>query len=244
MGLFSKLFHKKKIKKKEEPKSIFDIKITSPNHNETLEDKEREDIEIKNILEYEKNSSNPKFHRTESEKNASFDFSFKYKEEITLLENQLIDYKNSTFKTNDIDTKIQKCKATINIYNKFKNFCYSKGIGGKIYFDDMWEHCHNSKNPDFSYIQNVKDKYDYLINNRNELILKQMKDIKINNFKKVAEEQLTHYIKNNPSVLQKYLYEEFDSDYKGIIKSALQSMDKNNKITRKKHGSSYELYIK
>lgn len=244
MGFLSRLFHKKKFIKQEEPKSIFEIKVNPPAYHQTAEDKERQNQEIKNILEYEKNSSNPKFHRTKSEENASFNFFFKYKKRIDLLQNELINSINLIAKTKDVDIKIQRCKDAIIVYDKYKNFCYSKGTGGKIYFDDMWEHCHNSKNPDFSYIQNVKDEYDYLINNRAKLIFEQQIDIKISKFKRVSEKELKAYIKNNPGILQKNIYKEFDTDYKNVIKSALESMDKENKIIRKKYGNSYELYIK
>lgn len=243
MSLFSKLFHKKKVIKKEQPKSIFEIKGKASTPHKISTDEERQNEEIKNILEYEKNSPNPKFHRTKSMENLSDNFFVKHKTKIDSLENELMNSINLMAKTKDVDIKIQRCKDAINVYDKFKNFCYSKGTGGKIYFDDMWEHCHNSKDPDFSYIQDVKDKYNYLINNRAKLIFKQQTDIKISKFKKVAEKELKAYIKNNPGILQKDIYKEFDTDYRNVIKSTLQSMDKENKITRKKHGNSYELYI-
>jgi tetratricopeptide (TPR) repeat protein len=56
--------------------------------------------------------------------------------------------------------------------------------------------------------------------------------------------ELIPYIKNNPGILQKDIYKNFNMEYKYLIQQILYDMDKNNKIIRKKHGNSYELYIK
>ena len=55
------------------------------------------------------------------------------------------------------------------MYEDFKKFCYSKGEGGKIFFDDRWEYCHNSKNPCFSYIQSTLDKKAFLLRRMAEI---------------------------------------------------------------------------
>lgn len=55
--------------------------------------------------------------------------------------------------------------------------------------------------------------------------------------------ELPPYIKNNPGILQQDVYKNFDLEYKDMIRSLLYYMDKNNTITRKKHGRSYELYM-
>ena len=62
--------------------------------------------------------------------------------------------------------KIKACDAVINSFEKCKKFCYGKGKGGTIYFQDMWEYCHNSKNQQFSYIDSFvelkEELQDYL----------------------------------------------------------------------------------
>lgn len=76
---------------------------------------------------------------------------------------------------------------------------------------------------DASDFENWKNKLHYQIKLSNELI---------------------PYIKNNPGILQKDIYKNFNMEYKYLIQQILYDMDKDNKIIRKKHGNSYELYIK
>lgn len=103
--------------------------------------------------------------RTEKEENMSFEFSEKYSEKLTILEDAIYEaaqnigntgkrwLKNAT--KEEILEKIKLCDFAINTFNECKKFCYGKGKGGTIYFQDMWEMCHNSKSPCFSYIDNI-----------------------------------------------------------------------------------------
>lgn len=52
---------------------------------------------------------------------------------------------------------IEQCHKAIDAFESFRNYCYKKSKDGQIYFNDMWEHYHNSKDPCFSYIQSTKD---------------------------------------------------------------------------------------
>ena len=54
-------------------------------------------------------------------------------------------------KYKDMD-RIKHLEKLIKQYNDFKKFCYKKGPCFKKYFQDQWEHCHNSRNKDFEYI--------------------------------------------------------------------------------------------
>lgn len=49
--------------------------------------------------------------------------------------------------------RIKGLQTLISFFYTFKSECEAKGECFKKYFDDMWMHCHNSKNPDFVYIQ-------------------------------------------------------------------------------------------
>lgn len=62
----------------------------------------------------------------------------------------------------EIEIKIQACQNALSIYDDFKAFCYNQGRGGALYFNEMYEHCHNSKNPDFRYIQSAEIKLETL----------------------------------------------------------------------------------
>lgn len=123
--------------------------------------------------ESERNSSNPKFHRTEIEKDLSFEFYEQYFDEASKAEATIYDRVQAasgayirwskTASVEEIKQKIALLDEAITAYDDFKKFCYSKGDGGKIFFDDRWEYCHNSKNPCFSYIQSVLDEKTFLL---------------------------------------------------------------------------------
>lgn len=112
--------------------------------------------------------NNPKFYRSNHEKELSFNFSIKYEKEIKLYEDSIYNLGITIIKIKDkwiknanndeLSEKIELCNKFIDIYNKFHNFCYRKGKGGTIYFQDMWEYCHNSKNPCFSYNSLIMNK--------------------------------------------------------------------------------------
>ncbi len=104
-------------------------------------------------------SYNPKFHRTESEKELDFNFFFKYKNEIEKYENLIYAFMESNF--------IEDTVKSILAFDDFKKFCFSKGKGGKLYFEDSWLNCHNSNNARFSYrdriVENLDNIYEYCL---------------------------------------------------------------------------------
>lgn len=114
------------------------------------------------IIKDEKNSSNPKFNRTFEEDELSYEFSQEYSQDIDKLEK--IIYEGMNFNEsdlNEIKQSIYKCNKSIQAYYELKKFCY-KHKGGKIYFQDMWEFCHNSKNDCFEYVEQLYDTKKYL----------------------------------------------------------------------------------
>lgn len=121
---------------------------------------------------YEK-LSNQKFNRTLDEQEQSFKFLQKYKKVISKIESKIYLSKNNTLKSNSnnklsIIIAILQCNKSIFYYSKLKKFCYQNG--GQIYFQDMWEYCHNSQNDCFEYIteiQNLKIQLINLLNNYN-----------------------------------------------------------------------------
>ena len=123
--------------------------------------------------EYYRNSPNPKFHRTDREQELSFEFAEKYSSEALLAEEAIHEkvqnaaraYKkcSKTARIEDIRKGIILIDDAINAYNNWKNFCYSHGEGGKIYFDDFWELCHNSNSPCFSYISGCLEEKNLLL---------------------------------------------------------------------------------
>lgn len=49
--------------------------------------------------------------------------------------------------------RIRQIEGLIVHYYNFKNFCYSKNECFVKYFQNSWEHCHNSRCKDFEYIE-------------------------------------------------------------------------------------------
>lgn len=123
------------------------------------------EITKQQAMEQCEQSKNPKFHRTFKEEELSFSFSQRYDKQISILEDEIYQstenigkagihwMKNAT--KEELLCKIALCDNAIEIFEKCKRFCYSKGKGGMIYFQDTWEYCHNNKNECFSFIDMV-----------------------------------------------------------------------------------------
>lgn len=102
---------------------------------------------------------------SDHEEELSFLFSTKYASEVAMYEGQLYDKVGAVGPAGrrwakeataaDISEKIRRCDEAIDVYNTFRDFCYQHGRGGQVYFGSMWEHCFNSHNPDFSYIEST-----------------------------------------------------------------------------------------
>ncbi len=89
----------------------------------------------------------------------------------------------------------------------------------------MYEHLHNSKIPDFSYIDSVQEYLDYNVHK---------KDVTI--------PQILSAIGDN-GIIQKNIYEFVDSD-KSDIQKVIRELESENKILREKKGNSYLLTLK
>lgn len=106
--------------------------------------------------------------RSDEEENLISDFYTEFEQTLSLAEEKLYRLANDISHGKTLDERILNVRKVISHYEHFKNFCYSKGSGGRMYFDDMWEHCHNSKNPDFSYIDQFKELLEKWIERRDE----------------------------------------------------------------------------
>lgn len=134
--------------------------------NTILEDgltvKEHMEIGYENTKHKIETSSNPKFHRTFDERKQSLEFSSQHSKIIKKYENKI--YLNKEMNISNkflILIAILKCNISIHYYYKLKKFCYKNN--GEIYFQDMWEYCHNSKNECFEYITETKELKEKLL---------------------------------------------------------------------------------
>lgn len=119
---------------------------TMPLHIENVKDTHNKNAQAKS-------AANPIFNRSWEEQDKKFQFHQKYYGTIQSLENNI-------YSSNDqlIESRIISIRA----FNSLQRFCYSKGKAGKLYFDDMWLHCHNSKNSCFSFKDSIKNQLENL----------------------------------------------------------------------------------
>jgi hypothetical protein len=123
-------------------------------------------IGTQHAIKREKQSKNPIFHRTEREEELSFQFECNHWDEIQKRIDSFIEcYKLACAET-DSNKKIELLEKTIVQFEKAKKWFY-RTKGGTIYFQDMYEHLHNSRNEDFSYIDQVKEDLEECIEERN-----------------------------------------------------------------------------
>ena len=90
----------------------------------------------------------------------SAEFSSEYQGLIQQFEDILVDCNVAMRKTKDPEILRQLYTEASSIFEKFKAFCYQAGPGGQKYFDDMWMHCHNSKNPDFCFLDPMRERME------------------------------------------------------------------------------------
>jgi hypothetical protein len=105
---------------------------------------------------------NPKFNRTLFEEQMKRAFSKEYYEIITKIKKIIYEEIRKAKVIKDPEIQFEQCMIAIKTYELARLFCYSKGQGGRIYFDDLYEHCHNSKNPCFSFLEDTVSKMDSL----------------------------------------------------------------------------------
>lgn len=178
-------------------------------------------------LEYENLSSNPKFHRTAQEKELSFRFSTEYGRQVHALENNFEALYRTAANEKNINQKISMLNEALDSFEHAKNFCYSKGRGGIIYFQDMWEYLHNSQKPCFSYADNIR-------NALNEALLE--RDIIIPG--------ILNAIREKGYIMQKDLYKLLPTVERRHLQYVVQKLERDNYITKTKSGNSYELRLK
>jgi predicted transcriptional regulator len=177
-------------------------------------------------LNREKVSSNPKFHRTEREDELSYQFECTHGNKVCQLERNFENLYRAAYQTDDISECIRLLEESALAFEKAKKFCYSKGKGGTIYFQDMWEYMHNSQNDCFSYLDNILDALEELKRKR-DIIIPSVLDA----------------IRNNDGILQKNIYSYFPDIKKSEIQAIIKELETNGTITRTKKSNSYELHI-
>ena len=206
-----------------------------------------EDIEYLRATDYErvseryKNSPNPKFHRSREEEQKKYTFATNNAEYIDTLE-QAISLPD-LYSFDSIDAAIDHTQRALIATQELAEYC-SKIEAGRLYFEDRWLHSYNSQNPDFSFIDRIKERYSDLTHNYET----RKHDFEIHkkrqNFLKTADDEVYKIILNNPGILQKDVHKHFDADLKPTIGTAISHLIKDGRLDRTKQSNSFALHVK
>ena len=177
-------------------------------------------------LRAEKESDNPKFHRTEREEDLSFNFMMKHESELCPLVDKFEYLYRAAYKTDDLSQRIELLERSLAAFEKAKKFAYSKGKGGTIFFQDMYECMHNSRNSCFSYADIIQDCLDSTTQERDILI-----------------PGILQIVTDNDGILQKNIHEKLPSVSKSDIQREIRKLENEHVLTRTKKSNSYELHI-
>lgn len=184
-----------------------------------LNEKKWEDfvnISSKKVKVEEEKINNPCFHRTPKEEELADQFFIKYSDIIARHEKEIyMDEKD------DVETLKKRLEA----FRKFKDYCYKKSIGAKLYFQDAFEYLHNTNNDCFSYEEEIIARINYL---------EDMED---------AEIQIINLLKDKKEIFQKDLHTYIDKFDKYFLRSLILQMEKEGKIKRDKYKNTYKLYL-
>lgn len=122
------------------------------------------------------------------------------KSEIKPYEDIMIGFAASLKEQKNVEDRIEILKALIESYYDLKRKCSSLGHTYAEYFSDTWEHCRNSQNKDFAYIDRFEEELSELLSKKDELIAEQALHEKE---KVYLKERVRTIIKNNSPILQK-----------------------------------------
>lgn len=181
------------------------------------------ELSYQEALRQEVNSTNPKFHRTDSEEELAFNFYSKYVEQINRLVNLFENPYHEESRTYNYQDKIALLELAIENFDKAKKWCYSKGKGGQIHFDDMWMNLHNSQTECFSYATQIQHRLDFI---KTLMVIRQ---------------QILDIVNQTPGILQKDIYKFFNEEQKSDVVYAIKDLVKDDCLLKEKKGNSYSL---
>lgn len=181
------------------------------------------ELGYQDVFRKEANTSNPKFHRTDREEDLAFNFSQKYEVQIKNLEHSFESPYREEQKTFNYKDKIVLLELALDNFDTAKKWCYSKGKGGQLYFDDMWMNLHNSQKECFPYTDIIQERLVFI--------------------KSIAavRQQILDIVNQTPDILQKDVYKFFRAEQKSDVVYALKELEKDDCILKEKKGNSYSL---
>lgn len=197
--------------------------------NKPISDEEVSDLiklGYQHAIEREKQSKNIKFHRTSKEEELSFQFEMNHGDGIDKHVSSFEECYELACEEDDLSKKIELLEKTIIQFEKARTWFY-RTKGGTIYFQDMYEHLHNSRNDDFSYIDQVKEDLDEYIEERDYII-----------------SEILEIIKSSDGILQKDIYQHLPDVSRADVQRIIRHIESEGLITKEKSKNSYLLTIK
>lgn len=237
IALLARMFERKRLSAAKKASVKIEMRMYENGHEVSLEEVEQE--RQARQARYE-NHPNPKFHRTKEEQELSFDFHRNHYAEIKKREDAMVNTSDET--TDDVgDTvaaEIESLRKKLERFEELKKWC-SQFPGGRLYFEDMWEHLHNSRNPDFSYGDQIRDELSYLESHQDELrAAHEIYKIESSDL----ENRLLDILRSNPGIKQTDIYKRFGKSVKSDIRDKLYFMAKSGEISRTKCGNTYTIH--
>ena len=155
---------------------------------------------------------------------------------IKPLENRMVEHAVSAKKARKIYEKKKALEGVVKTYYEIRKKCNQLGPEYQKYFSIMWEHCRNSRNPDFSYIERFEKELDDLESNYSELSAAEA----IHDRESVnLEERVISLLKESNDILQTDVYKQFHPSVKADIQSILYELEKKGRVERIKSGRTY-----
>lgn len=176
-------------------------------------------------LQAEKKSSNPKKHRTEREEELCIQFMLGHEKDIQKHTASFEETNRLAYSEKDLNKKIELLQNVIDLYEKEKNWFY-RTKGGRIFFQDHYEHMHNSSSEDFSYIDSVKDYLEFNTHKRDFVI-----------------PEIIHLITSQGGIMQNNIYKYLPDESKSDIQKIIRELESDNVISRTKRGNTYFLTL-
>lgn len=166
-------------------------------------------------------TNNISLNRTDREEDLCVKFMMEHKAEIKIHTDNFEDCYRMAHETDDLNQKISLLEKTITEFEKSKKWFYTTK-GGTIYFQDFYEHLHNTQSPDFSYIDIVQESLDYF---------KRMRDYVI--------PHLMHILSSQESIMQKDIYKLLPDVSREDIQAIIKELEYEDKVSRVRKGNSY-----
>lgn len=187
----------------------------------TFSEKAKRSLKIyeENIAE----SDNPKFHRSKDEQQARINFAIRHKDYLDKQNEKIHNFEMWLFDT-PIDKRIELCKSSIRELLILKEYCLKNG--GKIYYADMFEHCHNSKTECFSWEERLNDLLDFLYRVKH------------------LSEEIQEILIKEAQIRQIDLIRCFPTDFKPYVMREIDSLLAKNIIEKTKVKNAYVITLK